>query len=77
VLIIPEYAFGALCRTDEIRLSGPTAAAVVIAEIGGGHEPVPHRRTPGLLGGVHPHSHAIRQEGQGPNTIGHGNRYLV
>ena len=34
MLIIPEYAFGALCRTDEIRLSGPTAAAVVIAETG-------------------------------------------
>ncbi|MGH3921784.1 MAG: hypothetical protein ACRDTT_02725 [Pseudonocardiaceae bacterium] len=53
-------------RLDEIPGIGPRAAAVLIAEIGGGHEPVPDRRSPGLLGEVHPHHQGIRRQEKGP-----------
>ena len=67
----------AVTRLDEIPGIGLTAAQVIIAEIGAGHEPVPHpghlvswaRFAPGVS------ESAGRKQGQ--QRTGHGNRYLA
>ena len=49
----------AVARLDEIPGIGRVAAAVIIAEIGR-HDPLPHRRPPGLLGEIRPRGQGIR-----------------
>ena len=67
-----------MARLDEIPGIGPTAAAVIIAEIGTGHDPVPHPRAPGLLGEVRPRRQASPPgKNKGNGATGHGNRYLA
>ena len=42
-----------------------------------GHEPIPHRRTSGLLGQVHSRVNESAGKKEGTGATGHGNRYLA
>ena len=50
----------------------------IIAEIGTGHDPLPHRRPPGVVGPVR--ARGVKESAgkkKGNGSTGHGNRYLA
>jgi transposase len=56
----------AVDRLDEVPGVGPTAAAVIIAEIGVDMSHFPTRRAPGVLGALRARGAGIRRQTQGP-----------
>ena len=58
--------------------SASTAAHVILAEIGTGHDPLPHRRRTCAPGpGSPPASRSRPGKKKGSGATGHGNRYLA
>ncbi len=50
----------AVDRLDEITGIGPDGARAIICGDRAGHEPVPHRRAPGVMGQAEPAHHPVR-----------------
>ena len=68
----------AVARLDEIPGIGPITAARDHRRDRGGHDPVPHRRAPVLVGEVRPRaSRSSAGKNKGNGSTGHGNRYLA
>ena len=67
----------AVARLDEIPGVGVTAAQAIIAEVGRGHDPVPH---PGHLASWARFAPGVKESAgrkKGSGSTGHGNRYLA
>ena len=64
-----EHSPGATRPTSsDLQSMSSLAMCDLVSHDRAGHDPLPHRRAPGLLGAVRPRGQAVRREEQGPRS---------